>query len=223
MTENERFSKALDLLLQAQAGGVDVPSDLLNVLSNFVNEEETVEYSLDEVEYTSFELSNGKEKDGTLLKNTPPPTRGTSKKDRKQLKKKRAIKRKIEEIRRGQDIKKSLHNVFSLKTQEPWSVVDINGKKVTAQQIPFINDILDMPWGLKGRGQPEILKRYKKSHGLTIYTRHISHRDRLVYTLNPQNRTIVILSQQGHYGSDFNLGQLVTKHINSSLFTSRQQ
>lgn len=47
-----------------------------------------------------------------------------------------------------------------------------------------------------GTGKPERLKHKKKG----LWSRRISQKHRLVYTINEQEIAVIILSAQGHYG-----------------------
>jgi toxin YoeB len=70
-----------------------------------------------------------------------------------------------------------------------------SGDKVVLKKIEkLLNELMEHP--TTGTGQPEQLK-----HNLTgLYSRRINQKHRLVYSINEEIVTVLVLSARAHYG-----------------------
>lgn len=70
-----------------------------------------------------------------------------------------------------------------------------SGDKVVLKKIEkLLNELMEHP--TTGTGQPEQLK-----HNFTgLYSRRINKKHRLVYSINEEVVTVLVLSAQAHYG-----------------------
>ncbi len=194
LSEIEREEIAKSYLIEAHSLGSKSAKSLLN----FIEEEAKQKSILEQAHMKDKKSEEQTDQVNDFTLSTQPQN---SKKERKEQKSIRKTKRNQQEIFQqthlaNGDVGKSAINSFSLtfeseKVETAFHELNHSSKKV----IEIFKELMAKPWGVDGIGRPEYLKGNLKGY----YSRRINEKDRLVYNVNTEKKTIHIFSCQGHY------------------------
>ncbi len=139
----------------------------------------------------SSAVSDAKQPSQVIQKNW----KGTKSKEEKNKAKKEKLKKLIGELKTASlsQSQKSEQKEFEIEYFSPQIEEDFKQLLSDSKKAhELIQDILNEPWGTKGAGKPELLKKVKG-----YWSRRINGIDRLVYRVEPGK--IIIHSCKGHY------------------------